>query len=119
LLILGEQMKMRAVLISTLLFMVSGCTTIHLDNGEIVSADRVAEKWHHNAVLGGVVEVSDPVNLKSECGNGEWTSVKTELTFINGFASGLVNAFIPIFTWHPKTVEVSCKEDTLLVQGGN
>lgn len=84
----------------------SGCTTIHFDNGANPTMGQTTEKWHHNAVL-ALIEVSDPVNLESECAGQEWSSVQTELTFINGLVSGLVNVIAPV--WYPKTVTVNCK----------
>lgn len=84
----------------------SGCTTINFENGTASNEAFETEKWHHNVAL-GLVEVSDPVNLEEECSNKDWERVQTELSFINGLASGVVNVFAPI--WYPKTVSVSCK----------
>mgnify|MGYP000016418147 CR=1 FL=1 len=86
--------------------LLSGCTTIHFDRNANLDLNAAkTEKWHHNAVL-ALVEVSDPVNLAQECGDQQWSSVKTELTFVNGLVSGIVNFIAPI--WYPKTVEISC-----------
>jgi hypothetical protein len=86
--------------------LLSGCTTIHFDKNATIDTNSITvEKWHHN-VIGALIEVSDPVNLEKECGSQEWSSVKTELTFINGLVSGLVNFVAPV--WYPKTVEISC-----------
>jgi hypothetical protein len=96
-------MKNLIVLFAILL---SGCTTIHFDRNENLDLNATkSETWHHNAVL-ALVEVSDPVNLEEECGEKEWSSVKTELTFVNGLVSSIVNFVAPL--WYPKTVEVSC-----------
>lgn len=99
-------MMKNKLLLAMIVVVTSACTTIHFDNGDVSGSSTTKEKWHHNVAL-GLYELSDPINLKNECGAGQWTSVKTELTFINGLASGVVNAFLPI--WYPKTVEVSCK----------
>lgn len=86
--------------------LLSGCTTIHFDRNSNLDLNATkTENWHHNTLL-ALVEVSDPVNLEENCGDKEWSSVKTELTFINGFVSGIVNFIAPV--WYPKTVEVSC-----------
>jgi hypothetical protein len=98
---------MRKILFASLLFLVAGCTTIHLDNGTVANPKTVSEKWHHNVVL-ALVEVSDPVDLKKECNSSDWASVKTQLSFINGLASSVVGMILPAI-WYPKTVEVSCK----------
>ena len=94
----------RILLIACLLL--TGCTTIHFDRSANLDLNATkTETWHHNALL-ALVEVSDPVNLTEQCGEQEWSSVKTELTFVNGFVSGIVNFAAPV--WYPKTVEVSC-----------
>ncbi|MBA6357970.1 MULTISPECIES: Bor/Iss family lipoprotein [unclassified Colwellia] len=84
----------------------SGCSTIHFDKGDQVKSNQTTQLWHHNFAL-SLYEGSPVVDLQNECGNTPWASVKTELTFINGLASGAVNMLGPI--WYPKTVEVSCK----------
>jgi hypothetical protein len=87
--------------------LLSGCTTIHFDRNATIDLDATkTEKWHHNALL-ALVEVSEPVNLTEECGEQAWSSVKTELSFVNGLLSGIVNQFAPL--WYPKTVTISCK----------
>ena len=97
---------MKKIILSAVILL-SGCTTIHFDRNSTLDLNATkTEAWHHNALL-ALVEVSDPVNLKEQCGDQTWTSVKTELTFINGLASGIINTLTaPI--WYPKTVEVSC-----------
>lgn len=85
----------------------SGCTTIHFDNGPEVVAPPTTEQWHHNFVL-ALYEGSDPVDLEEECRDGDWQSVKTELTFINGLAQVVANLVLPI--WYPKTVQVTCEQ---------
>ena len=97
---------MKNIIFGAFLVFATGCTTIHFDNGNVSSPSTVTEKWHHNAVL-ALIEVSEPVNLKNECSSGDWSSVKTQLSFLNGLASSFVNQLGPI--WYPKTVEVSCK----------
>lgn len=86
--------------------LLSGCTTIHFDRSATQEPNpTVITQWHHNAVL-SLIEVSDPVNLEETCQQQQWSSVKTELSFINGLVSGIVNQIAPI--WYPKTVEISC-----------
>lgn len=97
-------MKKIALIIALCL---SGCTTIHFDNGTDVSGLANAQKWHHIGII-SLVEFSAPVNLESECGNKEWSSVQTQLTPINmlaGFVAGLIVPGV----WSPKSVEVTCK----------
>ena len=89
-------------------FMLIGCTTIHFDNGDSAKANPASERevWHSNVAL-ALVEVSDPVDLKQSCGQSNWASVQTQLTFLNGVASFAVNFLGPI--WYPKTVTISCE----------
>jgi hypothetical protein len=84
----------------------SGCSTIHFDKGDQVKSNQTTQLWHHNFAF-SLYEGSPVLDLQKECGNMPWASVKTELTFINGLASGAANMLGPI--WYPKTVEVSCK----------
>lgn len=91
------------ILVSVISF--SSCTTMYFDRGEAFQSKNKTALWHHNFAL-GLYEGSLPVNLKNECGNVPWNSVKTETTFINGFAGEIVNLAGPI--WYPKTVEIVC-----------
>lgn len=103
---------MKNILLVSLLTtgLLSGCSTINFEKkqkNDVEAADAVTySNWHHNIVF-SLIEVSSPVNLNNKCGKKSWSSVKTELSFINGVAGGLVNYLIgPI--WYPKTVEVTC-----------
>lgn len=98
-------MKLISLFISILLL--TGCTTIHFDNGEEVQGIAAADKWHHNFFF-DLYEASAPVNLETECADREWSSVKTELTFLNVLARSAVNWLAPI--WYPKVVETTCKK---------
>lgn len=89
------------------LILLSGCTSIHFDNGAQTAVLQANEnQWHHNYLL-SLYEGSDPVDLASECQDKQWASVKTELTAANIFSSFFVNFIGPI--WYPKTVEVTCQ----------
>jgi len=88
-----------------LVVLICGCTTIHFDNGSDMGKNITKEKWHHNTAL-NLYELSDPINLKEECGSDKWVSVQTELSLENGVASNFVNSILPV--WYPKTVKISC-----------
>ena len=64
----------------------TGCSTIHFDRTTPVSGQVTKQQWHHNFGF-ALYEGSAPVDAKSICGQQSWTSVKTELTFVNGLAS--------------------------------
>ncbi len=93
------------IMSAVFVLLLCGCTTIHFDNGDAPGGTEGAGQWHHNFGL-DLYEASAPVNLEQECAGKQWTSVKTELTFINGLAGGAVNFLAPI--WYPKTVQVTC-----------
>tara|TARA_B100001250_G_C19604038_1_gene701924 strand:- start:112 stop:471 length:360 start_codon:yes stop_codon:yes gene_type:complete len=116
-------MKIKLIL-SLLALFAAGCSTIQFNNTGAnsdkslelekngLNNDPLTSSWHHNMVL-SLIEVTDPVDLAAECeaskgSQAEWATVKTEHTFINGLASLVVNAFLPINLWTPMTVEVDC-----------
>jgi hypothetical protein len=102
------KLKLKLILILSASLFVSGCTTIHFDNGQQLATNNVTtQKWHHNVVF-SLYELSEPVNLDKECVSAPWASVKTEKTFINGLAASVTNSIGPI--WYPKTVEVTCSK---------
>lgn len=99
---------MKNILISLLTIgLLSGCSTINFEKEKIIgskaSDEVIYSSWHHNVAF-SLFEASSPVDLTNECGDKSWSSVKTELSFINGFASSVVMG--PL--WYPKTVEVTC-----------
>lgn len=96
---------MKNIIVIVAILFLTGCTTIHFDDGANATGSYKTEQWHHNWAL-ALYEGSDPVNLEQECGEKDWKSVQTELTFINWLASLPVNFIGPI--WYPKTVEVTC-----------
>jgi len=99
-------MQTKILLIAALTLFATGCTSIHFDNGsQGVNARATSEQWHHNFAL-ALYEGSSPVDLKANCNGGQWQSVETQLSFINGLAAGAANIVGPI--WYPKTVKTSC-----------
>jgi hypothetical protein len=102
-------MQNKMMLVMVMLTVMSGCTRIHFDNGEQVANTQNAQKkqWHHNAAL-SLYEVSEPVDLKKNCDGANWSSVETQLSFVNGLASTVVNEVAPL--WYPKTVLTTCEK---------
>ena len=103
----------KITLLILLTILISGCVSMHFDNGSIANNSSVSdnketiEKWHNNFFV-DTWEVSDPVNLSKHCNNSEWESVKTEISFLNAlsrFPQDILN--LPI--WYPKTVTILCK----------
>jgi hypothetical protein len=98
----------RCLLIASLFSVVlvfSGCYRLTFDNGPLPQneAEHPHREWHHIGII-RLVEFSDPVDLYERCKGKEWTSVETELTFIQG-----VIAFLPYnYVYHPREVEWAC-----------
>ena len=84
----------------------TGCHKIYYHNGGSMVANKNAalvNEWHHGGVL-GLVEFSDPVNIKLYCGVKGWSAVETE----NSFLTGLVGA-IAYGLYTPREANVVCK----------
>jgi Bor protein len=83
----------------------AGCNQIYYHNATPAVANKAAaqyNEWHHDGVF-GLVEFSEPVNLKARCERG-WNTVETE----NSFLTGLVSAFTyALYT--PREANVVCK----------
>jgi hypothetical protein len=83
----------------------SGCHKIYYHNGGQAVANKAAAQyndWHHDGVL-GLVEFSEPINLKARCEKG-WDAVETE----NSFLTGLVSVFTyGLYT--PREANIVCK----------
>lgn len=102
-------MKFKTGLLAALALTISACTTIHFDRTpSVAGSSQTHQQWHHNFAL-ALYEGSKPVNLVEICPNGNWQSVQTELSFLNGLASLPVNLLGPI--WYPKTVDVTCASE--------
>ena len=95
----------KLVMIAAVMSSLYGCSTIHFDNGKPVAESYQTSKWHHNVIA--VIEASDPITLDQECADSEWTSVKTEVSFIDGLLTAATSMIAPV--WQPQTVTVDCK----------
>jgi len=99
-----------------LIFLVSGCTTIYFDNGPAPIKNTQTSEWTHSFNY-SFLEKDSPINMKQECNNKKWISVKTEFSFFSNLANGAVAILATIVAgamvgptpiWHPKTVKVLC-----------
>ena len=75
------------VIFSMILSFATGCSTIYFHNGNTNHIIQNSE-WHHDGIM-RLVEFSDPVDLNSKCNSADWTSIRTEKTFINTLASSV------------------------------
>ena len=103
----------KITLLILLTILISGCVSMHFDNGSIANNSSVSdnketiEKLHHN-FFADAWEVSDPVNLSKHCNNSEWESVKTEISFLNAL-SRFPQEILKLPIWYPKSVTILCK----------
>ena len=84
----------------------TGCHKIYFHNGGAMVANKNAalvNEWHHDGVV-GIVEFSDPVNLKRYCAEKGWSAVETENSFLTGLVSVVTYAL-----YTPREANVVCK----------
>ena len=77
---------MKNLILCCMFFGLTGCYTMHF-----VKEHRPAvynyTQWHHIGIL-GLVEFSDPVNLRSVCsGEDRWQAVRVQTGFLQGLVS--------------------------------
>ncbi len=99
----------KTALLASSIALTCGCTNMHFDNSNTSAGEQSEPDWHHNVVF-GLIEVSDPVDVKEQCGNKDWNSVHTQISFINGLAGALVGVILP-GVWQPKTAQVTCANE--------
>ena len=97
--------KLLVLTFSVAAIALSGCHKIYYHNGGQMIAnknDAQYSEWHHDGVF-GLVEFSDPVDLKARCERG-WSTVETENSFLTGLVSGATYAL-----YTPRMANVVCK----------
>ena len=86
--------------------LLTGCHKIYYHKTPSMVANKSAatvNEWHHIGVV-GLVEFSEPTNLKRYCADTTWNSVETE----NSFLTGLVSA-VTYGLYTPRMANVMCK----------
>ena len=124
---------MKNLILCCVFFGLAGCYTMHFVKDR-QPVGYTSTQWHHIGIL-GLVEFSDPVNLRSVC-NGEdrWQAVRVQTGFLQGLVSwiplsidfysdigsgnvvgsgvkslaGLAGLNVGVF-YSPEEVSVSCK----------
>ena len=83
----------------------TGCSTITFVKSDKTSSRVLkTDQWHHIGIA-GLVEFSEPVDLKKQCRRRNWQSITVE----KGFLAGLIGGFTSnLYT--PWNVEISCKK---------
>ena len=91
----------------------SACTSITFDNSGTAEGHQLKGKWHHQMAL-SLVEVSDPVDPESQCGDNTWNAVETQKSFVNGLVDNVLSAATGVgpLIWTAKTVNVTCAKES-------
>lgn len=85
------------------LFIMSGCYRLTLVNGAATTLQPEKTKVVRHGILGGVLELSDPLPLHEICPQG-FASVQHKINFVNGLLASLTQNI-----YFGTTVFVQCK----------
>lgn len=86
--------------------MLAACSTIVFDNGpQQQTASPPQKMGHHIGGIFALFEFSEPKNLKSLCNGNDWSSIKTEQTFVDG----LIQQVVPWGIYAPRTTYTQCR----------
>ncbi len=91
------------LIIASVMFALTGCYKITLQNGARPVMAPSQGEWHHDGVL-GLVEFSDPVDMQNRCHGHTWESVRVHQTFVQGLVSGVTYSL-----YNPWDVAYSCR----------
>ena len=94
---------MKIIQILLLCFLISGCHTISFHNAKGQSNLKYTKK-HYNVVY-GLAEVSKPIKIDEVCFNKNFSTIKTEQSFVDGLIEGFSNGLL-----NPMSVSYSCEE---------
>jgi hypothetical protein len=93
-----------AIVLASLL---TGCHKIYYHKSAPMVANKSSaqvNEWHHDGVF-GLVEFSEPTDLKTYCGgSGKWSAVETENSFLTGLVSSVTYGL-----YTPRMANVICK----------
>ncbi len=79
------------------------CSTIQFSENDTYTEQANSEKWHHDGIF-GLVEFSDPVNLKGMCGDKKMETFTSEKSFLQGLIAGITYSL-----YTPMQAAVTCK----------
>ena len=85
----------RTLLIGSLLAGAAGCYSTRVNIGPAggAASPMYTERWHHT-IVGGLAEISDPVDLEGACPGG-LAAIHEELSFLNGVAGAVFGIYTP------------------------
>lgn len=132
--------KLASILATVALLQLSGCATIHFENGEVVPDPESEEfsltyglfeeddeetvndfngkryrKWYHHTAL-QIAEFSNPLEISLVCSGLEWNQVTTEVTPFDAFVGLIDNLMLwpassaGLDLWSPWSIEYSCRD---------
>ena len=108
---------MKTTLLACILFFsLSGCGTITFVQYEQPGEHKTTKRWHH-ATLNGLVELSQPLDVRVVCGSKAWTNVTIERTFTNIVVGALVPSLPYVSFYVPWTNKVECFEEPAFLDG--
>jgi hypothetical protein len=70
--------RLTACICGSILFLISGCSTIEFVQHEQNFNNSTTNRWHHST-LNGIVEISKPLNIQSICGTKAWTTITSQI----------------------------------------
>ncbi|PCK09329.1 MAG: hypothetical protein COA42_04805 [Alteromonadaceae bacterium] len=85
----------------------SACSTMEFVNGPKMEETVIREHWHHLAI-GGLIELSEPMDISYQCDDKQWDSITIEKSIFNAF-TGIGSPYgIPLYA--PWTIIYECRE---------
>jgi len=97
---------MKKLLLVSLCAWLASCSTMNFVNGPKMSDTVIRAQWHHLAI-GGMIEISEPMDTIYNCANQQWDSVTVERTFLNAIAS---STWPYLAVYSPWTIVYECRE---------
>jgi hypothetical protein len=82
----------------------SGCFTTHVRTGAPPAAPSVfaQDRWHH-AVVFGIAEISEPVDLDGMCPNESWARIDEQVSVASWFVTAVTGSM-----YAPRLYSVAC-----------
>lgn len=89
-----------------LIFSLSACSSMEFVNGPKMEQTVIREQWHHLAI-GGLIELSEPMDINYKCDNKQWDSITIERSIFNA-ATGVSYPYLSLYA--PWTIIYECRE---------
>lgn len=86
---------------------VLACSTVTFVQFDQEGEQAVERRWHHST-LNGMVEISQPLDIRKVCGTTTWTQITTEFTWQNFFVSSVIPSANFFSFYSPWTNKIEC-----------